>query len=194
MCAELQAQARIKFQQAEDALQHAQRVKGDADAQARRVLDEAQSKLERVDALKREAEKYAEDIQANARVAAEALLAQARAGAQDIVERMRKETAEEIRKVMAEIETARSAAEDELETQRVLAETARIRAFSQGMAVQAAASEDETAGHTVVEFTSPRGQGAGAKAGPPSRRKPAAKRPHMAMRKVHTPRRLHRAA
>jgi histone H1/5 len=54
---------------------------------------------------------------------------------------MRRETAEDIRKMLTEIEMARASAEDELETQRILTETARVRAFSHGLANEAAPIE-----------------------------------------------------
>ena len=202
LCAEMQAQSRIKLQEAEDALQHAHKMKADAEAQARRFLDDVQVKLERAELVKGEAERYAEELQANARAAADALLAQARMGSQEIVDRMRKETADEIRRVLADVDSARHAAEDELETQRILAETARIRAFSHGMAVQAAASEDEakghrpatTAGRKVVDFTEPSASPAAAeKSDVAAKKKPSGKRVHVA-RRVHTPRKMRKAA
>ncbi len=202
MCAEMQAQSRIKLQEAEDALQHAHKMKADAEAQARRSLDDAQVKLERAELVKGEAERYAEDLQANARAAADALLAQARVGSQEIVDRMRKETADEIRRVLADVDSARHAAEEELETQRILAETARIRAFSHGMALQAAASEDEATGHRpaavtgrkVVHFTEPPVRPAtGEKNQAAAKKKPSGKHVRLA-RKVQTPRKMRKAA
>ena len=68
-------------------------------------------------------------------------MAQTRAGAEELSTRMRRETAEDIRKMLSEIEMARSSAEDELETQRILTETARVRAFSHGLAAESAPEE-----------------------------------------------------
>jgi hypothetical protein len=150
MCAELQAQARLKLQQSEDALAHAQRVKSESESKALRLTEDAQSKLEHAEAVKREADSYAEEIRGSTRAAADALLAQARAGSQEIANRMRQETAEEIRRVLADIEVARSAASDELETQRILSDTARIRAFSRK--VSGEASSDDTDPENIVAF------------------------------------------
>jgi hypothetical protein len=77
-------------------------------------------------------------VQANARAAAEALMAQTRSSAEELATRMRRETAEDIRKMLSEIEMDRSSAEDELETQRILTDTARVRAFSYGLAAESA--------------------------------------------------------
>jgi hypothetical protein len=115
LCSELQSQARMKLQEAEDTLADAQRVKTNAEA-------------------------YSEEIQGT-RVAAEALMSRTRAGADEMASRMRIETAEDIRKILTEVEIARASAEDELETQRILTETARVRAFSHGLAVENAADE-----------------------------------------------------
>ncbi len=152
MCAELQAQARIKLQEAEDALAQAQQLKAGAQADAQRALDNAQAKMEQAAVLKREAEHYAEEVQSSARAAADALLAQARAGSQEIANRMRQETAEEIRKALSEMQMARAAAEDELETQRILTETARIRAFSNSVSLQGDAGTGVANGNKVTEF------------------------------------------
>jgi hypothetical protein len=153
VCAELQAQARVKLQQAEDALGHAQRLKNESEAKAVRMIEDSKSRLEHAEAVKREADSYAEEIRSSARAAADALLAQARAGSQEIANRMRQETAEEVRRVLADVEVARSAAADELETQRILSDTARIRAFSQRVGRRKPSEEeDEDETHEVVEF------------------------------------------
>ena len=68
-------------------------------------------------------------------------MAQTRSGAEEMASRMRRETAEDIRKMLSEIEMARASAEDELETQRILTETARVRAFSHGLAAESAPDE-----------------------------------------------------
>ncbi len=155
VCAELQAQARLKLQQAEDALAHAERVKAESDSKAQRMVDESKARLEQAQVVKREADAYSEEIRAGAKAAADALLAQARAGSQEIVNRMRHETAEEIRRVLADVEVARSAAEDELETQRILSDTARIRAFSKKI-VPGSDDESDTGtddGEKIVPFS-----------------------------------------
>jgi hypothetical protein len=134
LCSELQSQARMKLQQAEDTLAEAQRVKADAQSRSSRMIDQAQAELSKAQAAREESEHYAEEVQSNARAAAEALMAQTRWGAEELATRMRRETAEDIRKMLSEIEVARASAEDELETQRILTETARVRAFSHGLA------------------------------------------------------------
>ena len=70
-------------------------------------------------------------------------MTQTRAGADEMASRMRRETSEDIRKILTDVEVARASAEDELETQRILTETARVRAFSHGLAAENA--EDELA-------------------------------------------------
>ena len=89
----------------------------------------------------RSAETYSEEIQNNARAATDALMTQTRADADEMASRMRRETSEDIRKILTDVEVARASAEDELETQRILTETARVRAFSHGLAAENAAEE-----------------------------------------------------
>ncbi|MBT5626855.1 MAG: hypothetical protein HOJ22_01055 [Chloroflexi bacterium] len=143
MCSELQAQARMKLQEAEDTLGDAERVKGNADAYQARIQVNIDTELANSVKIREDAETYSEEIQNNARVAADALLSQTRAGADEMASRMRRETSEDIRKILTDVEVARASAEDELETQRILTETARVRAFSHGLAVENA--EDEMA-------------------------------------------------
>jgi len=141
MCAELQAQARMKLQEAEDTLTEADRVKTNADNYAARVQANIDAELANAKKIREDAEVYAEEIQESARSAADALMTQTRAGADELASRMRRETAEDIRKIVTDVEVARASAEDELETQRILTETARVRAFSQGLAAEKAVDE-----------------------------------------------------
>ena len=141
LCAELQSQARMKLQQAEDTLAESERLKADAHANSDRMIEKAGNELVIAQAARAESEEYSEEVQANARAAADALLAQTRTGAEEMSSRMRRETAEDIRKILTEIEMSRAAAEDELETQRILTETARVRAFSHGLAAESAEEE-----------------------------------------------------
>ena len=141
LCVELQAQSRMKLQEAEDTLTDAQRVKGNADAYASRTQVNIDAELANAAKIRGDAEVYSDEVQNSARVAAEALMTQTRAGADEMASRMRLETAEDIRKILTEVEVTRAAAEDELETQRILTETARVRAFSHGLAAESAADE-----------------------------------------------------
>ena len=151
LCSELQAQARMKLQQAEDELAEASRIKADAESDSKRMMTEARAELDHAIQTRQEAEAYAEEVGANARSAADALMEQTRSGAEEMASRMRRETAEDIRKILTEIEVARAAAEDELETQRILSETARVRAFSQGLAAEAAPAEMAKTNAPVAE-------------------------------------------
>lgn len=153
LCAELQTQARLKLQEAEDTLAQSESIKADAETKSARLLNEAAKDLTVARAAREEAEQYAEEVQANARAAADALLNQTRTGAEELASRMRRETAEDIRKILSEIEMARAAAEDELETQRILTETARVRAFSHGLNMEAAPEEMARTNEKPVEFT-----------------------------------------
>ena len=141
LCSELQAQARMKFQEAEDTLVEANRVKAGADAYAARVQSTIDTEHAKSKKSREDADHYAEDLQESARVAADALMSQTRAGADEMASRMRRETSEDIRKILTDVEVARASAEDELETQRILTETARVRAFSHGLAAENAADE-----------------------------------------------------
>ena len=141
LCSELQAQARMKLQEAEDTLADAQRVKTNAAANSARVQSDIDAEVSNAKKIREDAETYSEEIQGSARVAAEALMTQTRAGADEMASRMRIATAEDIRKILTEVEIARASAEDELETQRILTETARVRAFSHGLAAENAADE-----------------------------------------------------
>ncbi|GEM_PF-2922992 len=152
VCSELQTQARVKYQEAEDALNDARRMRTNAELESHRMVETAHAKLESAEVKKREAERYSEQIQSNARAAADSLLAQARVGSQEVANRMRHEAADEIRKALTDIDSARSAAEEELETQRILSETARIRSFTNGISSDHASDEDEQKGHKVVDF------------------------------------------
>ncbi len=143
LCAELQAGARMKLQEAEDTLGDAERVKSNADAYVTRVQLNIDTELANAVKIREDADLYSEDIQNSARAAAEALMSQTRAGAEEMASRMRRETSEDIRKILTDVEVARASAEDELETQRILTETARVRAFSHGLAAENA--EDELA-------------------------------------------------
>jgi hypothetical protein len=91
--------------------------------------------------IREDAEVYSEEVQNSARTAAETLMTQTRAGADEMASRMRRETSEDIRKILTDVEVARASAEDELETQRILTETARVRAFSHGLAAENASEE-----------------------------------------------------
>ena len=141
LCSELQAQSRMKFQEAEDTLTEAQRVKSNADSYAERVHANIDTEHANAKKIREDAEVYSEEVQGSARVAAEALMTQTRAGADEMASRMRLSTAEDIRKILTDVEVARASAEDELETQRILTETARVRAFSHGLAAEGAADE-----------------------------------------------------
>jgi len=141
LCSELQAQARMKLQEAEDTLVEANRVKTGADSYAARVQANIDAEHAKAKKKREDADIYAEDLQQSARVAADALLSQTRAGADEMASRMRRETSEDIRKILTDVEVARASAEDELETQRILTETARVRAFSHGLAAENAAGE-----------------------------------------------------
>ncbi len=143
LCSELQAQARMKLQEAEDTLVEAERVKTNADGYVARTQVNIDTELANSVKIREDAETYAEEIQSGARTAAEALMTQTRAGADEMASRMRRETSEDIRKILTDVEVARASAEDELETQRILTETARVRAFSHGLAAENA--EDELA-------------------------------------------------
>ena len=77
-------------------------------------------------------------------------MTQARAGADKMASRTRIETAEDIRKFLTDVEVARASAEDELENQR-LTETARVRAFSHGLAAENAAGELAVTNHQKPE-------------------------------------------
>ena len=134
LCSELQAQARMKLQEAE-------RVKGNADAYAARVQVNIDTEHANASKIRDDAEVYSEEIQNGARAATEALMTQTRAGADEMASRMRRETSEGIRKILTDVEVARASAEDELETQRILTETARVRAFSHGLAAENASEE-----------------------------------------------------
>ena len=131
----------MKLQEAEDTLADAQRVKTNADASSARVQTDIETELSNAKKIRGDAETYSEEVQGGARVAAEALMTQTRAGADEMASRMRIATAEDIRKILTEVEVARASAEDELETQRILTETARVRAFSHGLAAENAAGE-----------------------------------------------------
>jgi len=141
LCSELQSQARMKLQEAEDTLTEAERVKGNADAYAARVQTDIDTEHANATKIREDAETYSEEIQNSARAAAEALMTQTRAGADEMASRMRRETSEDIRKILTDVEVARASAEDELETQRILTETARVRAFSHGLAAENASEE-----------------------------------------------------
>ena len=73
LCAELQAQARMKLQEAEDTLTEAERVKSNADSYAARVQVNIDTELANAVKIREDAETHAEEIQNNARVAAEAV-------------------------------------------------------------------------------------------------------------------------
>ncbi len=174
LCSELQVQSRMKLQEAEDTLGEAQRAKGNADAYVVRIQANIDAEFANSQKIREDAEAYSEEIQGSARVAAEALMTQTRAGADEMTSRMRRETAEDIRKILTDVEVARASAEDELETQRILTETARVRAFSHGLAAENAAEE-------LARTNSPKGEAeAEAEAAPvvkrASARKPAAKK------------------
>jgi len=141
LCADLQAESRVKLQEAEDTRTEAQRVKSSADSYATRVQANIEAELATATKLREDADNYAEDVQNSARVTAEAPMTQTRAGADEMASRMRLETAEDIRKILTDVEIARASAEDELETQRILTETARVRAFSHGLAAENASDE-----------------------------------------------------
>ena len=141
LCAELQAQSRMKLQEAEDTLADAHRLKSNAEAHSARAQADIDTELATAKKVRQDAETYSEEVQGSARVAAEALMTQTRAGADEMASRMRIETAEDIRKILTDVEIARASAEDELETQRILTETARVRAFSHGLAAENAADE-----------------------------------------------------
>jgi len=143
LCAELQAQARMKLKKAEDTVGEAERAKGNADSYVARVQVNIDTELANSVKIREDAEVYSEEIQNSARTAAEALMTQTRAGADEIASRMRRETSEDIRKILTDVEVARASAEDELETQQILTETARVRAFSDGLAAEN--TEDEPA-------------------------------------------------
>lgn len=155
LCAELQVQTRMKLQEAEDTLTESQRVKTNADAYAERVQSNIDAELGNAAKIRDDAEVYSEEIQNSARVAAEALMTQTRAGADEMASRMRRETAEDIRKILTDVEVARASAEDELETQRILTETARVRAFSHGLAAENAPEELAKQNKPVVEAVAP---------------------------------------
>ncbi len=141
MCSELQTQAHMKLQEAEDTLGEADRVKSNAEAYQARVQVNIDTELANSVKIREDAETYSEEIQNNARAAADALMTQTRASADEMASRMRRETSEDIRKILTDVEVARASAEDELETQRILTETARVRAFSHGLAAENAAEE-----------------------------------------------------
>ncbi|MEE8045980.1 MAG: hypothetical protein V3T49_03995 [Dehalococcoidia bacterium] len=141
LCSELQAQARMKLQEAEDTLGEAERVKGNADAYVARIQVNIDTEHANAAKIREDAEVYSEEVQNSARAAAEALMTQTRAGADEMASRMRRETSEDIRKILTDVEVARASAEDELETQRILTETARVRAFSHGLAAENAEEE-----------------------------------------------------
>ena len=79
LCSELQAQARMKLQEAEDTLTEAERVKGNADAYAARVQINIDTEHVNTVKIRKDAEVYSEEIQNSARTAAEALMTQTRA-------------------------------------------------------------------------------------------------------------------
>ena len=141
LCSELQAQSRMKLQEAEDTLTDAGRVKSNADSYGERVQTNIDTEHANAKKIREDAEVYSEEVQGSARVAAEALMTQTRAGADEMASRLRLSTAEDIRKILTDVEVARASAEDELETQRILTETARVRAFSHGLAAEGAADE-----------------------------------------------------
>jgi len=141
LCSELQSQARMKLQEAEDTLVEAERVKSNSDSYAARVQVNIDTEHTNATKIREDAEVYSEEIQNSARAAAEALMTQTRAGADEMASRMRRETSEDIRKILTDVEVARASAEDELETQRILTETARVRAFSHGLAAENAQEE-----------------------------------------------------
>ncbi len=173
LCSELQVQARAKLQEAEDTLTEAERVKSNADSYAARVQVNIDTELANAVKIREDAEAYAEEIQDNARSAADALMTQTRAGADEMASRMRRETSEDIRKILTDVEVARASAEDELETQRILTETARVRAFSHGLAA-------ENAGEELARTNEPAAKPAPAKrarAKAPRKAKAAAKKP-----------------
>jgi hypothetical protein len=122
-------------------LQEAERVKGNTDAYAARVQVNIDTEHANSVKVREDAEVYSEEIQNSARTAAEALMTQTRAGADEMASRMRRETSEDIWKILTDVEVARASAEDELETQRILTETARVRAFSHGLAAENAEEE-----------------------------------------------------
>ncbi|MDA0596348.1 MAG: hypothetical protein O2921_05775 [Chloroflexi bacterium] len=141
MCSDLQTQARMKLQEAEDTLGGADRVKSNAEAYQAPVQVNIDTELANSVKIREDAETYSEEIQNNARAATDALMTQTRADADEMASRMRRETSEDIRKILTDVEVARASAEDELETQRILTETARVRAFSHGLAAENAAEE-----------------------------------------------------
>jgi hypothetical protein len=141
LCSELQAQARMKLQESEDTLVEANRVKTSADSYAARVQANIDSEFAKAKKSREDADLYATDLQDSARVAADALMSQTRSGADEMASRMRRSTSEDIRKILTDVEVARASAEDELETQRILTETARVRAFSHGLAAENASDE-----------------------------------------------------
>ena len=169
LCSELQAQARMKLQEAEDTLGEAERVKGNADAYVARVQVNIDTELANAAKIREDAEVYGEEVQNSARTAAEALMTQTRAGADEMASRMRRETSEDIRKILTDVEVARASAEDELETQRILTETARVRAFSHGLAAENA--EDE-----LARTNKPEAKPAPVKRASARKAKPAAKK------------------
>lgn len=116
-------------------------MKSNADNYAALVQATIDAELANAKKTREDAEVYAEEIQESARSAADALMTQTRAGADELASRMRRETAEDIRKILTDVEVARASAEDELETQRILTETARVPAFSQGLTAEKAVDE-----------------------------------------------------
>ena len=169
LCSELQAQARMKLQEAEDTLGEAERVKGNADAYVARVQVNIDTELANAAKIREDAEVYGEEVQNSARTAAEALMTQTRAGGDEMASRMRRETSEDIRKILTDVEVARASAEDELETQRILTETARVRAFSHGLAAENAEEE-------LARTNKPEAKPAPVKRASARKAKPAAKK------------------
>lgn len=174
LCAELQVQARAKLQEAEDTLTEAERVKSNADSYAARIQVNIDTELANAVKIREDAEAYAEEIQDNARSAADALMTQTRAGADEMASRMRRETSEDIRKILTDVEVARASAEDELETQRILTETARVRAFSHGLAAENAGEELARTNEPVAKKSAPAKR---ARAKAPRKAKATAKKP-----------------
>lgn len=136
LCEDLRGRARADLQKAQDALAESERLKADAAAEAARKKSDADAELERARAIRGDAEAYAARIESTAKEKAEATIAEARAEAARIKETMKDEAADDIRRLIGEVELARAAAQEELETQRILTETARIRAFSPGLAAR----------------------------------------------------------
>ena len=144
LCEELRVTARAELQKAEDALAEAERLRADAEAEGARAKRDSEAELERARTIRADAEVYGERIETAAREKAEAAVVEAHAESVRIKEDIKSEASEEVRRLLSDIEMARAASQEELETQRILTETARIRAFSPGLAARDAAHDDHS--------------------------------------------------